>query len=267
MMPVSPEERLAHLGFVLVPPTPALRPFIASYWGMRRAHALAVAPEFMHPGGGFGLGFDFGGGLALDSQPITDPVFLDGTNTISRRMSFTGAVDVLGIRFHPGAAYPFLGIPLVELANSTELMGAVGQRPLLLLHEQMAEAPTLTAKIARLEAWLLARLQPTASPYVLHSLYQIKQHAGQLDMKRIADDLYISQRQLERLYQIHVGMTPKHFARLQRVEAARLALKQANGVSLAHISAEFAYYDQAHFTHEFKAVVGLTPRDYLRTHP
>jgi len=31
-----------------------------------------------------------------------------------------------------------------------------------------------------------------------------------------------------------------------------------------HISAALDYYDQAHFTHEFKAVVGMTPRRYMQ---
>lgn len=59
-------------------------------------------------------------------------------------------------------------------------------------------------------------------------------------------------------------MTPKHYARLQRIEQARDALKQLPSQSVAHISAALDYYDQAHFTHEFKAVVGMTPRRYMQ---
>lgn len=255
---------LAHLGLVLVPPSPALRPYIAEYWYMRGADIRAT-PEFMHPGGGFGVVFDLGGGLALDGQPLTDAVFLDGANTISRQMSFAGNIEALGIRFHPSGAYPFLAIPLVELANSTAPLDALGMTSVRRLHEQIGAAATLAGKIAHLEAWLLARQRQEPSRLVVESLRVIRAHGGQIGMKALADDLHISQRQLERLYQIQVGMPPKQFARLQRVGAARQALKRlrADGGSVARISAALDYYDQAHFTREFKSVVGLTPLGYL----
>jgi AraC-like DNA-binding protein len=52
--------------------------------------------------------------------------------------------------------------------------------------------------------------------------------------------------------------------RLVRVEAARLALKQAQGARAAGIAADMGYYDQSHFIREFSAVVGLTPQAYLQ---
>jgi hypothetical protein len=58
----------------------------------------------MHPTGGFGIVFNFGDPLSLDAQPLATPVFLDGTNTVSRRLSFVGQVDVMGIQFHAGGA-------------------------------------------------------------------------------------------------------------------------------------------------------------------
>jgi len=267
-MLLSPEERLAYLSFQRVPPSAQFAPYIESYWYLRRTSAESSATqEFMHPGGGFGLVFNLGGGLSLDGAPLADPVFLDGTNTRSRQMGFSATVEAFGIRFRPGGAYPLLALPLAELANHTGLLDALTPRPVLRLHEQIGTAPTIPAKIAYLEAWLSARLQPTASPLVLHSLNLIRQQQRQIEIPTLADALYISQRQLERLYQIHVGMTPKQFARLLRVEAARTTLKQLRNVSLAQVSAALDYYDQAHFTHEFKAIVGLTPGNYLQTHP
>ncbi len=267
-MLLSPEERLAYLNFLRVAPSAPLAPYIESFWYLRReASVTDTMREFMHPGGGFGLVFNLRGGLALDGAPITDPVFLDGANTRSRQMGFSGTVEAFGIRFRPGGAYPLLALPLAELANQTGLLAALTPRPVLLLHEQISAASTLSAKITQLEHWLLTRLQPTISPLVLHSLKLMRQSAGQIAIPELANTLYISQRQLERLYHAHVGMAPKHYARLLRVEAARLALKQAHGRPLAHISAALDYYDQAHFTHEFKSVVGLTPRAYLQTHP
>ena len=267
-MLVSPEERLAYLNLVRIAPVRPLAAFVESFWYMQRdTTGQNAAHEFMHPGGGFGIVFDLRGGLSLDGVPITDPVFLDGTNTRSRTMGFADTVELVGIRFRPGGAYPLLGLPLAELTDTTGLLDALRPRPLLALHEQISAAPSVAEKIGLLQTWLLTRLQPTSEPLVLHSLNVLRERGGQIAIPDLAALLYISQRQLERLYHTQVGLTPKQYARLLRVEAARFALKQARGASLAHISAALDYYDQAHFAHEFKAVVGLSPRTYLQTHP
>src|SRR5262249_32125388 len=112
------ETRLAYLGFRLIPPAPLLRPYVRSYWSFQRQIPLLAAhEEYMHPLGGFGIVFNLGDPVSLDGQPLTEPVFLDGVNTVSRKMSFLGHVELLGISFHVGEAYPFLGIPLAELCN------------------------------------------------------------------------------------------------------------------------------------------------------
>ena len=74
----------------------------------------------------------------------------------------------------------------------------------------------------------------------------------------------ISQRQLERLYKTQVGMSPKHYARLMRIMAARLALKQKPAQSNTRLAIDLGFYDQAHFIREFTAVIGMTPYRYMQ---
>ncbi len=108
------EPRLDYLGFQLIPPSRLLSPYVRSYWSFRRdTPLLAYQEEYMRPLGRFGIGFNFGSQLRLDAQAITEPIFLDGVNTISRKMGFLGHVDLLGVSFHEGGAFPFLGIPLI----------------------------------------------------------------------------------------------------------------------------------------------------------
>jgi transcriptional regulator GlxA family with amidase domain len=73
-----------------------------------------------------------------------------------------------------------------------------------------------------------------------------------------------SQRQLERLYQNQVGISPKQYSQLLRVETARLVLGQMNKSSTANLAAELGFYDQSHFIREFSAVIGLTPYAYMK---
>lgn len=269
----QPEVQLAYLGFQRIPPRSLLQPYVRSYWSFKSAAPLSgYREEFMHPTGGYGIVFNLGDSLRLDAQPITPPVFLDGANTVSRKMGFSGHVDLIGIRFYEGGAFPFLGIPLIELRDGLDVLSALDDGMLLSLHSRLYETQSLSARIAILEGWLIERLTLgiERSALIPESLARLRRQIATLgDGERfspiatLANDLAISQRQLENLYRSQIGLTPLHYLRLQRVEAARLALK-GKPQSNTRLAADLGYYDQAHFIREFSAVVGITPFAYMK---
>jgi AraC-like DNA-binding protein len=172
----------------------------------------------------------------------------------------------MGIRFYEGGAYPFLGIPLNELRNEVTLLDAVGQGDLLHLHARLQEAKSLPSRIHLLEEWLIGRLMRGKERHILvpASLAIVRQKREELLIPEVAEELSISQRQLERLYQSQVGMSPKQYAQLLKVERARLALKRLNGQATVQVAADLGYYDQSHFIREFQSVIGMTPYAYLK---
>jgi AraC-like DNA-binding protein len=219
----------------------------------------------MHPRGGFGLVFNLGGSVRLDGQAFADPVFLDGTTTISRTMGFLGAVDLIGIRFHEGGAYPILGLPLAELRNAIAVLDGLDRSTLLRLAAQLHETKSLRARILLLEAWLMQQLAlgKERNAIIPASLMRLRERAEPIRMPELAREFAISQRQLERLYQHQVGMSPKQYTQLLRVETARLALKRGRKHT-SYLAAELGFYDQSHFIREFSAVVGMTPATYMK---
>lgn len=268
-MTQSSNSPLAYLGFQIILPSRLLRPYILSYWYLYRATTLtSLHKEFMHPSGGYGIVFNLGDALLLDDQVVSDAVFLDGVNTVSRKMGFSGRVEALGIRFQVGGAYPFLDIPLNELRNEPILLGALKKPDLLELQARIQETNLLSARIVLLEDWLLNRLRlgRERNAVIPASLAMLGQRSGQRPMPYLAQELAISQRQLERLFQIQVGMSPKQYAQLLRVEQARLAIKQLHGQSLTRLGVDLGYYDQSHFIREFKSVIRMTPTAYLKRH-
>lgn len=270
-MTQTPEARLAYLGFQLIPPRPLLRPYVRSYWYFRRESPLSTYhEEFMHPTGGFGIVFNFGDQLRLDAQPLAAPVFLDGTNTVSRRLGFLGHIELMGIRFHEGGAFPFFGIPLIEFQDELNVLEGLKNAALLRLHSRLYEAKSLSARLDLVESWLIERLSLgiTRSALIPESLSRLRaavtalrQGYRRASISELTEELAISQRQLEHLYRGQVGMTPMHYMRLQRVEIARLALAQEKQSNI-RLAADLGYYDQAHFIHEFRSVIGITPYAY-----
>jgi AraC-like DNA-binding protein len=262
------ERQLAYLGFCRVKPSRLLQPYIRTYWHFRRDTPLTgYHEEYMHPTGGFGIVLNFGDEVALDGTGVKERVFLDGSNTISRKMGFYGTVDLMGIRFYAGGAYPFLDMPLHELQNETALVDALNDPSLIQLHAHLHDLETPQARIHVLEEWLMIRLTKGKErhPILAASLNVLEEREHPfISIPNIAREFAISQRQLERIYQTQVGMSPIQYSQLQRVEKARLALKQTAGQSTTRLAMELGFYDQAHFIREFKTVVGITPYKYLK---
>lgn len=268
-MVTNEQTALTDLGFQLVPPSGGLRPYIQSFWSFRRATPqLTFREEYMHPRGGFGVVFNFGDPVFLDGRLVKEPLFLDGANTLSRKMGFVGQVDMVGVRFREGGAYPFLGVPLHELRDTFTLLDVLDRRQLLLLHARLAETAVLAQRFSLLDQWLMDRLAQGRARSLLipPSLARLQGQAGQLPIPQLAEELAVSQRQLERLFQLQVGMTPKQYARLVRVETARLALKQ-HPETTTRLAVDLGFYDQAHFIREFRSVIGMTPTAYKKRQP
>jgi AraC-like DNA-binding protein len=261
------QNNLANLGFQLAVPSRFLRPYVQSYWSFWRETPLSIyCEEYMHPRGGFGIVFNFGDPVYLDGRIINEPIFLDGANTQSRKMGFVGQIDLIGVRFQEGGAYPFLGVPLYELRNELALLDVLARWELLQFYERLAETAVLPARMQLLNQWLTGRLGlgKERSDLIPPSLALLRQQEGQLSIPELAQELAVSQRQLERLFRSQVGMAPKQYARLVRVETARLALKQLHVQTTTRLAVDLGFYDQAHFIREFRAVVGMTPFAYQK---
>lgn len=82
-----------------------------------------------------------------------------------------------------------------------------------------------------------------------------------LSVAELAARLAVSERQLRNLFTSGIGVSPKHFARIDRV---RRVLSQAEDTPLADIATGTGYYDQSHMTADFRSLMGVPPTSFLR---
>lgn len=82
----------------------------------------------------------------------------------------------------------------------------------------------------------------------------------------LASRFALSERSLQRLVTQRCGISPKWLIQRRRLHDAVGALKSGH-LSLSDLAASLGYSDQAHFTHDFKSVTGLTPGAYLGDQP
>lgn len=171
---------------------------------------------------------------------------------------------VLIVRFTtPGAAAIFRQ-PLDEFANATLDLDAVlgSQGRLDRLHEQLAEAPNDTARIALVEDLLLAQAgDARPDPLVAAAVASIVRTPARVRIETLAQRIGLSQSALERRFRRIVGASPRKFASLVRLQHV-LRLRDA-GIDWTTIAHAAGYFDQSHFIKDFKRFTGLAPASFF----
>ncbi len=113
------------------------------------------------------------------------------------------------------------------------------------------------------ESFLIQRLNIRLNQrQIILAVEIIKKHAGNLKITMLAQQLKISQCQLEKRFRKIVGASPKKFASIVRF---RNVLNIAHGErSMTQLGLEAGFFDQAHFIKDFKSFTGITPEQYFR---
>ena len=94
----------------------------------------------------------------------------------------------------------------------------------------------------------------------------LREHPEVTRVAELAEHVGVSERSLQRLVEQRIGLSPKWLIQRRRLHDAVEGLK-AGTTSLAEMAARLGYADQAHFTHDFRTVTGMTPGEYLGDQP
>lgn len=81
---------------------------------------------------------------------------------------------------------------------------------------------------------------------------------GMARLSAAAGALLANERRLQRAARSWLSMRPKTYLRIERVRAAREAIRA--GARLIEVAADFGYADQAHLTREVRELLGVSPR-------
>ncbi len=174
----------------------------------------------------------------------------------------------VGVRFRPGAAPGFLGLPASELLDARvdvrDVWGASA--------EPLVDALSTGASSATdvLQHALLERRPQAASPDPLVGglLSELAVPLGGPTsvphLSRLADSLGVSHRTLRRRCTDALGYGPKTLERILRFRRA-LRLLRANQPP-ALVACLAGYVDQAHLTNESRRLANATPGALLRGH-
>jgi AraC-like DNA-binding protein len=227
--------------------SPILARTVDAFWAFEsvgRAHRVL-------PDGCIDFIFDLRTGRAIVQGPMTR----------AEVVTLPAGSRVFAVRFAPGAGRAFVDTEVHQLEDrSTDLADVTSAARTWRLAERVAEARDDAARRCLVTQFLLdprVRKCPTDGR-LQRAVRSIRERHGSISVSAMAGDLGVSERTLERLFREHVGVGPKLYARIARMEWTRAAAENRL-FSQADLALRGGYADEPHLLREFRALTGLTP--------
>jgi AraC-like DNA-binding protein len=235
-----------------VPPCEALRDRVACFW----THASRGGSHGVLPDGAMDIVVTLGGSDAA----------VVGTMTRAITVETRAETITVGVRFRPGAAIDLLGVSARELRDQSASLADVWRADGGAVADAIAASMSANDAIARLEACLVRRAWRSTAPdaRVAYAVESLRRAGGELPVGAVAARIGVSERQLERLFDERVGIGPKMFARVVRLERALRMIDRRAG-SWSQIAYACGFTDQAHLVREIRALSGMTPSALARS--
>ncbi|MEO0533971.1 MAG: helix-turn-helix domain-containing protein [Cyanobacteria bacterium P01_A01_bin.123] len=174
-----------------------------------------------------------------------------------------GSVGMLAVVFYPYALSAFFPNPVSEFTNQSIALDNFFQSETKELQERIIEADDIRLRILLVENFLLNRLSiPNRFSIAREAVNMIAGANGQITISEAARKLNISKRQFERIFLENVGVSPKKFGRIIRLNTAIKLFKRAD--SLTTLTYEAGYFDPSHLIRDFREFTGLSPKAFFR---
>jgi AraC-like DNA-binding protein len=255
-----------------VTPRDELRPYIESMWVLQSPTGL--------PSGDRNIAAPNGCAKLIIPYENSIVSVADGRTQISheQQLYFVGNRDTstllrstacktgfIAIEFCPQGAFPIFGVPMAETANqhlnADSVFGAWSREG----RESINNLKSVGLKVAYIQEQLILLLRKNHrhNGVVDYCVGALRSADGRIPIRELEQYTGYSRRYLDLLFRQYVGLPPKVLAGIFRFQ--RFYRRWAEGQSFDQFKTELYshYYDQAHFTNEFRKMTGHSPRKFI----
>lgn len=246
-------------------PTEALHPYVKCYY-MSHSGADHVSNDHAFATGCLEIMFNLDGAQwQTKKNGIFGPtaaVELWGQVINPRSLRLVGRSHVMGIRFHPFGAAPFLNEHVCAFNDQVIDLSEVMGTSLETLHVSLQHTSNMADKIRLVESFLLKRLHAfrnrnTKIGLVRQVMKELSHEDFFDNIDNVASRYGITSRYLQKVFLQYTGLTPKLYSKVSRFQKSLILI--GGGQTLTSVAHESGYYDQSHFIREFKTFTGMTP--------
>ena len=256
-----------------VTPRAELQPYIESFWVLESRTGLpAAGHSIAAPNGCPKLIIPYDNSIVSEADGRTQLTRAHRMNFVGNRDSATlirtspHRTGFIAIEFRPQGAFSIFGVPMSATSNrlweTDDVFGPWSRE----VEDRINNVDRVDEKVARIERELtvLVRKNRRESGLVNYCIGALRSLDGRMAIRDLERETGYSRRYLDRLFQQHVGLSPKVLAEIFRFQ--RFYRKWAAGLSFDLLKAELYdhYYDQSHFTKEFQRMTGYPPQTFMR---
>jgi len=234
-------------------PPPDLAPFLEHYWIVEwdlRGQPPFVQRTLPYPS------------VHLVFDRARSGVF--GVTTGAFDYTLQEAGKVCGLKFRPGAFRGLLGRPVHTITDQVLALSSVFGWDDAAAHAAVL-APADDAAMVDAANGLLRGALPAPDPQVERIaaiLRAVESTPGLTQVEALAAGAGLHVRSLQQLFSEYVGVSPKWVIRRFRLHEAADRLAHGADVDLGALALDLGYFDQAHFTSDFRRLVGQAPGRY-----
>lgn len=190
-----------------------------------------------------------------------------GPSTGVSSTPLTGDGWAAGVMFEPAAGALLTGGEVARWADThaelADLFGSAGESLAALIRAEMTPDPVAAqAQSAAVDGYheVLRGYLPVDEQGVLVNeiVAYVEDHPEVTRVADICTHFAIGERSLQRLIRHRVGLTPKWLVRRRRIQDATWRLR-TGATTIADVAADLGYVDEAHLSHDFRRVTGVTP--------
>ena len=251
--------------FRIIYPSKELQPFVRYYW-ILKVTADDIVSQRTLPTGCVSLFFHRKERLFSSNLSGLQPrSFICGQETVFSDVYSTGETEMIVVVFQPHTAKLFFYHPILLFRNLNISISDIEDKELTELSNRVEDSTDNNTCIKFIENFLLNKIKVNTS-YYLPRLSEVIKSANSNPIKftkELASIACLSEKQFCRVFSDNIGLSPKEFLRIIRIQRALSILQNSSKLSFAQLAYDCGYTDQSHLIKEFKQYIGNTPKEFL----
>ena len=207
--------------------------------------------------------------LKIGNEKFSKNILVGTQDNAVRIETSSKKIQIFVVHFSVFGLSRFINFSPVELHNQIIDVAGIFGKNIRRINDKLFTLSLFQEKINLLEKFLLNEIKEpkTTDRFIFSLSHQLIISHEFPSFKIIRSNIPMSTRNLERRFKELTGISILKFVRISRFQNAKNLLLTKKNFKLTEIGYNTGYFDQAHFSKEFKSFSGLSPKDFIKESP
>ena len=191
---------------------------------------------------------------------------LFGQTILPEQITFIENFTLIAYFFKPFVLTTLFGLSAQDLTDNPINLNLIQPKNANFLQEQLLNVNTVDEMVAILDDFiftLTTKIQ-TDNKLIKYATKLIAENPSKEILKKVQDELYVTERTFQRMFEDKVGISPNQYRRIAQFNSAFQQLNHLQFKLFSDIAFNNEYADQSHFIRAFKEFTNMTPKEYLK---